>query len=107
MYNKNRKICLLYASEEHLVTILSSYIYGELNKEEEIITIFEKDLEKIAEKVIKIIDTSKSKNINWNKTNINNLNEKLNKELKGKTIIVFGDNRFINNVNMILDNIDE
>lgn len=105
MYNKNKKICLLYASEEHLVTILSSYIYGELNKEEEIITIFERDLEKAAEKILKIID--KSKNINWNKTNINNLNEKLNKDLKGKKIIVFGDNKFINNVNMILDNINE
>lgn len=106
MYNKNRKICLLYASEEHLITILSSYIYGELN-EEEIITIFEKDLENIAEKIFKIIDISKSIDINWNKTNINNLNEKLNRDLKGKTIIVFGDNRFINNVNMILDNIKE
>lgn len=107
MYNKNEKICLLYASEEHLVTILSSYIYGEINKEEEIITIFEKDLENIAERILKIINKSEKKDINWNKTNINNLNEKLNKDLKGKTIIVFGDNRFINNVNMILDNINE
>ena len=107
MYNKNEKICLLYASEEHLITILSSYIYGELNKEEEIITIFEKDLENIAEKILNIINKSKNKNINWNKTNINNLNEKLNRELKGKTIVVFGNNRYINNVNMILDNIEE
>lgn len=107
MYNKNEKICLLYASEEHLVTILSSYIYGELNKEEEIITIFEKDLGKIAEKILKIIDISKNRNINWNRTNINALNGKLNKDLKGKTIIVFGDNKFVNNVNMILDNINE
>lgn len=107
MYNKNEKICLLYASEEHLVTILSSYIYGELNKEEKIITIFEKDLGKIAEKILKIIDISKNRNINWNRTNINALNGKLNKDLKGKTIIVFGDNKFVNNVNMILDNINE
>lgn len=107
MYKKNEKICLLYASEEHFVTILSSYIYGELNKEEEIITIFEKDLGNVAEKILKIIDISKNRKINWNKTSINNLNQKLNKDLKGKTIIVFGDNRFINNVNMILDNINE
>ena len=51
MYNKNEKICLLYASEEHLVTILSAYIYGELNKEEEIITIFENDLENEAKRI--------------------------------------------------------
>lgn len=107
MYNKKEKICLLYASEEHFITILSSYIYGELNKEEEIITIFEKDLENIAEKILKIINKPKKEEINWNKTSINNLNEKLNRNLKGKTIVVFGNNRFINNVNMILDNIEE
>lgn len=105
MYNKNEKTCVLYASEEHLITILSSYIYGKLNKEEEIITIFEKSLENNANKILKIIDNKT--NVNWNKTNINNLNEKLNIDLKGKTIIVFGNNKFINNVNMILDNIEE
>ena len=73
MYNKNEKTCVLYASEEHLITILSSYIYGKLNKEEEIITIFEKSLENNANKILKIIDNKT--NVNWNKTNINNLNE--------------------------------
>lgn len=107
MYNKIEKTCLLYASEEHLVTILSTYIYGQMNIEKEVVTIFEKDLEEIANKILKIIDNKTNKNINWNKTNINKLNEKLNEKLEGKIIIVFGENKFINNVNMILDNIKE
>ena len=107
MYNKNEKICLLYASEEHLVTILSAYIYGELNKEEEIITIFENDLENEAKKILNTKMNIKNKKINWNKTNINNLNEKLNQNLVKKIVIVYGSDRFINNVNMLLDNIEE
>ncbi|MGN1298605.1 MAG: hypothetical protein ACI4UE_01295 [Candidatus Scatovivens sp.] len=109
MYNKLNKACAFYASYEHLVTMLISYIYGTKNNEKEIVTIFEKDLKDISDKILKNmkINTKEYKKINWNKTNINDLNIKLNKKLEDKIIIVCGDNKFIRNVNMILENFDE
>ena len=107
MYNKTDKICLLYASDEHLVTILTSYIYGQTNEENEIVTIFEKDLKNISDKILEKMNMKAKKDINWHKTNINTLNSKLGVNLEGKIIIVYGDNKFVNNVNMILDNMNE
>ncbi len=107
MYNNSNKICSLYASDEHLVTMLISYIYEQKNEEKQIITIFEKDLSNFAEKLLKNMKKEIKNKINWNKTSINELKDKLNKNLNGSIIIVNGENKFINNVNMILENLKE
>lgn len=109
MYNQKEKICTLYASDEHFITILIPYIYEIINEDKEIITIFERDLSNTAEKVLKCIKEKNKKilNIDWNKVNINNLNSKLNKKLENKILIVLGENKFIEKVNFLLDKFEE
>ena len=61
MYNQKEKICTLYASDEHFITILIPYIYEIINEDKEIITIFERDLSNTAEKVLKCIKEKNKK----------------------------------------------
>ncbi len=97
------KICALYASEEHLVMILTQYIYGIKDDEENVVTFFEKDLNSIAEKIIK----EKTNKEIWERTEIKEFGEKISKNLKNKKIIVCGEKKYIDNVNILLDEIDE
>ena len=107
MYKQKEKICVLHASDEHLVTMLIPYIYEQIKEENKVITIFEKDFKKVAEKVLKCIKEENEVKVDWNKTNINDLNLKLNQELNNSIIIISGENRFIENVNSLLKNINE
>lgn len=103
-----QRVCALYASDEHLVTILIPYIYKQTEEERNIITIFEKDFRQISERILKIKpDNNKNLKIDWNKTNVNNLNAKLNKPLNKSIVIVAGENKFIEKVNYLLKNINE
>ena len=107
MYKEKEKICVLHASDEHLVTILIPYICEKIKEENKVITIFEKDFKKVAEKVLKCIKEENEVQVDWNKTNMNDLNLKLNQELNNSTIIISGENKFIENVNSLLKNINE
>lgn len=107
MYKTKEKICVLHASDEHLITMLIPYIYEQVKERKKVITIFEKDFRKIAEKVLKCIKEENEIEIDWNKTNINDLNLKLNQQLNNFIIIVSGENKFIENVNTLLNNIKE
>ena len=107
MYKPKEKICVLHASDEHLVTMLIPYIYEQIKEENKVITIFEKDFSKVAEKVLKCIKEENQIKIDWNKTNINDLNLKLNQSLNKSIIIISGENKFIENVNSLLKNINE
>ena len=107
MYKQKEKICVLHASDEHLVTMLIPYIYEQKKEEKEIITIFEKDFSGVAEKILKCFKEKKEIKVDWNKTNIVELNLKLNKILKNSIIIIAGENKFIEKVNSLLKNINE
>jgi len=107
MYKQKEKICVLHASDEHLVTMLIPYIYEKKKEEKEIITIFEKDFSGVAEKILKCFKEKKEIKVDWNKTNIVELNLKLNKTLKNSIIIIAGENKFIEKVNSLLKNINE
>lgn len=107
MYKQKEKICVLHASDEHLVTMLIPYIYEQKKEEKEIITIFEKDFSGVAEKILKCFKEKKEIKVDWNKTNIVELNLKLNKTLKNSIIIIAGENKFIEKVNSLLKNINE
>ena len=107
MYKQKEKICVLHASDEHLVTMLIPYIYEQKKEEKKIITIFEKDFTGVAEKILKCFKEKKEIKVDWNKTNIVELNLKLNKTLKNSIIIIAGENKFIEKVNSLLKNINE
>ena len=107
MYKQKEKICVLHASDEHLVTMLIPYIYEQKKEEKEVITIFEKDFSGVAEKILKCFKEKKEIKVDWNKTNIVELNLKLNKTLKNSIIIIAGENKFIEKVNSLLKNINE
>lgn len=108
MYKQQKeKICVLHASDEHLITMLIPYIYKQIEEEKKVVTIFEKDFRKVSEKILKCIKEENEINIDWNKTNINDLNLKLNKSLDNSIIIVSGENKFIEKVDCLLNNINE
>lgn len=84
----NNKICSLYASDAHLITMINSYSQNEKN----IITVFEKDLRNISKKI-----NNNKNNINWNKTSIDEI---LNYDnLENKVIIISGKREFIRKAN--------
>ena len=67
MYKPKEKICVLHASDEHLITMLIPYIYEKIKEENKVITIFEKDFSKVAEKVLKCIKEENEIKVDWNK----------------------------------------
>ena len=104
--NKSR-YCSFYVSDIHLVTMLLPYINEKMKEKKEFITIFETDISKSAEKVIKSISLKRKDeisflNIGWgNKRNIGKIN------LEDKYIIVMGSNEFIEKTNIKLKNREE
>ena len=107
MYKQKEKICALYASDEHLITMLIPYIYEQKNEEKNIITIFEKDFRNISRKVLEKVKEKEEIKVDWNRTDVNELNLKLNESLSNSIIIVSGENKFIENVNLLLNNMNE
>ena len=101
--NKSR-YCSFYVSDIHLVTMLLPYINEKMKEKKEFITIFEKDISESAKKVIKSLslkrkDELKLINVGWkNRINIENI------DIENKYIIIMGDDKFIKNINLQLEN---
>jgi hypothetical protein len=109
MYNLENKICSFSVNEYHLVTILMPYIYEAINKEKNIITLFEKNLKDIFEKVLNTNSTfwknkEKFYNIEWNKTDIDKLSEKFKNSQENDIVIVAGCEDFIERMNILIFN---
>lgn len=101
------KICGFNVNEFHLVTMIMPYIYEKINEGKTISTFFEKDVQEIYEKVININEKFwKNKDeldeIDWRKTEINNISEKFDKEVD--IVIVAGKKDFIDKINRLVIN---
>ena len=91
MIKKAKRICVFYASDEHLINILLPYINNQKNELNNIETIFEKDFENVAKKIIKINGNNDLNKINWRKSEF---------KLVGKdNIIIAGNEKFVKRIN--------
>lgn len=102
------KLCSFYVSDWHLITMMIPYLNEEINKENKIVTILEKDIKDKVETLVQKLNLKNSEkilNIEWNviKTKkyaeIKNLINKESKMSKRITIIVNGSKKFIDTVN--------
>lgn len=110
-----KKVCGFSISSIHFSMMILPYIKKELEKQKEVITILEGNLEKNINQILSkltITDEEKEKilNINWKETDIKestiekNIREKL-KEKENVDIIVYGSENYINNVGELINNI--
>lgn len=109
MYNLDNKICAFNVNEFHLMTILMPYIYEAVNEEKKVITFFEKDLQKIYEKVLNTNslfwkNREKLDEIDWNKLEIDRLAEKFNNTKDYDIVIIAGKEEFIKRLNRLILN---
>ena len=114
---KIKKVCGFNISSIHFSMMILPYIKKELETQKEVITILEGNLEKNIDQIlskIMITDEEKEKilNISWKETDIkesaieNNIRKKLD-ENKNLDIIVYGSEKYINNVGEFINNILE
>lgn len=104
-----KKVCGFNVSSIHFSVMILPYINKELENKKEIITFLEGNLEKNIQEILTKITLNneakeKIKNINWKATDIEKisfekfLKQKLTKE-KDLSFIVYGSEKYINNVN--------
>lgn len=106
--NENmNKICSLYVSDWHLITMLIPYLKEKLEKGIKIETFFERSLKENINTLLKKIilnqeNKDKITSINWNKTII--CNEHIENKLMNTSIaIVAGSDEYIKIINKIID----
>ena len=105
---KAEKICSLYVNEVHLVVMLMPYIEKGLENNEKVVTILENSLEKELNMLLEKTNLNENKkekirNIGWISKNLDEV-EKIKDSLINKTVIVKGNNEFIERVDNILEN---
>lgn len=111
-----KRVCGFYVSNVHLVTMILPYIREEINSNTKIETFFEYNLNKNINKILSNLiinneDEQKILNINWKSTKIKKYSN-LEKNIKNKigenkkiNLIISGSEKYIKEVNYILDKI--
>ena len=108
---KTTKLCSFYVSDWHLVTMILPYLNEEINKENKIVTLLEKNIKEKVETLVKKLNLKNSKqilNINWNiiKTKkyleLKNILNNEGKVEKNITIMVNGTKKFIDNIGNVI-----
>lgn len=97
------KICSLYVNEMHLVVMLMPYIEENLEKNEKIVTMFEKDLNGELNTLLDRtnFDNKKKdriKKINWSEKRLDDI-EKIKDGLENKIVIINGSREYEERVN--------
>jgi hypothetical protein len=113
--NDIKKICGFYINNCHLTTMMLPYIHKEIEKDNEIITIFQNGIRNNIEEVLSKMNLNKALqskilNINWNRVNTikySDIKEKL-ENIKGEkydnvNILINGNTDFINKVNQNIE----
>lgn len=106
---KIKRVCGFNVSSIHFSVMILPYINKELENGKEIITFLEGNLEKNIQEILSKITLNneakeKIKNINWKATDIEKINferffkQKITEE-KNLSFIVYGSEKYINNVN--------
>ena len=101
---EKKKICSFFVSEYHLLTILLPYINEKMSENKSVELILEKDMvEKVKQylKKVKEFESLKFLKLGWKKSKKEDAITKI-----AETIIVIGDENYINEVNEILDTKD-
>lgn len=104
--NKKR-LCCFYVNDIHLITMLLPYINERINESTEIITVLESDISKSVKKVMNGIHGKKLESllkIDWKNKKINDLYEM---NVKDKLVLVYGNDEFIKEANIIINNKNE
>ena len=104
--NKKR-LCSFYVNDIHLITMLLPYINERINESTEIITVLESDISKSVKKVMNGIRGKRSESllkIDWKNKGVNDL---YNINVQDKLILVYGNDEFIKEANIIINNKNE
>lgn len=104
---KAEKICSLYVNDMHLVVMLMPYIEKNLEKNEEIVTVFEKGLESELNTLLERTNFTEDKKnnirkISWNSKAIDKL-DSIKNECDGKIFIINGKDDYKKKANKILE----
>ncbi len=100
----NQKICSFHVSDLHLFTVVLPYINEKIKEEKDIVIISQKDLSLEVKKYLKNVksfecEREKIISIGWRRVK----EEQFDKDFSEKTVIVIGNNDFIDEVNKFLD----
>ena len=102
--NKNiKKVCSFYVSDWHLTTMLLPHINEKINEGVKITTILENDLRENMETLLgklKLKNTEKILNIDWNKTK--DIEKKIKEITNEEEVIINGSMEFIRKANELL-----
>ena len=102
--NKNiKKVCSFYVSDWHLTTMLLPHINEKINEGVKITTILENNLRENMETLLgklKLKNTEKILNIDWNKTK--DIEQKIKEITNEEEVIINGSMEFINKANELL-----
>lgn len=103
---ENKRMCGFYISDVHLSTMIFPYIMKNIN--EDITTILEVDIDKYINKLLKNTNfkndvKEKIQKINWERTNEDNFQNKLDQIQDNSYIIVAGKSDYINKINEFLN----
>lgn len=102
--NKNiKKVCSFYVSDWHLTTMLLPHINEKINEGVKITTILENDLRENMETLLgklKLNNTEKILNIDWNKTK--DIEKKIKEITNEEEVIINGSMEFIKKINELL-----
>lgn len=99
-----KKMCSFFVSEYHLLTMLLPYINEEIVKNKNLIIFTEQDLNDSLKKYLKRnnkYNSSKIMKLGWNKTKENKI------EKVEEIAVVIGNKKYIDEINIKLDNIDK
>ena len=99
-----KKMCSFFVSEYHLLTMLLPYINEEIVKNKNLIIFTEQDLNDSLKKYLKRnnkYSSSKIMKLGWNKTKENKI------EKVEDIAVVIGNKKYIDEINIKLDNIDK
>ena len=108
MNNNIEKLCSFYVSDWHLVTMLLQYINEQINKEANIITILENDIEeniRVLLQKLNLRNEEKILNINWKQANgikyseIQNKLKELKRQDELNVIFINGSKNYIDMTN--------
>lgn len=113
---KIKKVCNFSASSVHFSVMILPYLKKELEPEKNVITFFERDLEKNIEEILLKINVNneikqKILNINWKESIMDekSIMENIENNLKTNDnldIIVYGSEDYIDSVNKIIDSME-
>lgn len=105
---KINRMCSFYVNDWHLTVMILPYIKGKRQNKEKITIISEENLETNIETLldrlnIKEENKKEIKQIGWNKTEINNIEKRINEVTTKDNIIVIGKENYIEETNKIIE----